>query len=61
MPTWMHVKSRTYSTVSEKLILMLEVDTVDWCKFSAAVYEISANWIFVLGTMGLRAGSTKEA
>lgn len=45
MPAAFHVRSRTYSTVSAKLIQMLKVDTVDWCKFSAAVYEIGVNWI----------------
>lgn len=32
-------------TVSTKLIQMLSVDTVEWRTFSAAMYEIGANWI----------------
>lgn len=28
-----------------KLIQILEVDAADWCTFSAAAYEIGANWI----------------
>lgn len=28
---------------SAKLIQMLKLDAVDWCKFGAAVYEIGAN------------------
>lgn len=39
------VSSALGHTVRCKLIQTMKVDVVDWCKFTAAVYEMGANWI----------------
>ena len=40
---------------------MLKVDSVDWCKFSAAVYEIGANWILCSEQWDYRLDLLREA